>query len=167
MIVLGIDPGTHRMGYALVLGDRGKTKLLEAGILPKRTKGLRGAELLVAIKKGLDDVVRRRRPAVLSIERLYFSKNQKTALSVAEARGVALLAAAEHGLEILEYAPSEVKLGIAGHGSADKRAVQKMVSYILGGVRAHEVDDASDAIALALLALQDGRLRGGAGPVEI
>lgn len=95
------------------------------------------------------------KPDVLAIEKLYFAKNQKTALAVAQARGVILLAGKEHGLRIREYAPNEVKIGVTGYGAADKKAVLKMVRLILKRPDLSVIDDASDALALAILAANE------------
>ena len=92
---------------------------------------------------------------MLGIEKLFFAKNQKTAMAVAQARGAILLAAEEAGLTIKEYAPNEVKLGIAGYGFADKKAILKMVRLMLKKPDLAVIDDASDALALAIMACND------------
>lgn len=150
MIFLGIDPGTRRMGYGLVEKNGQKVSLVAAGILSIDSKNDHGA--LLEIKRGLSSLIDFYKPEFLAIEKLYFSKNQKTALQVAEARGVALLAGMEAGLGILEYSPNEVKSNITGYGSADKKAVLKMVGMILGQPKMKIIDDASDALALGILA---------------
>jgi crossover junction endodeoxyribonuclease RuvC len=91
-------------------------------------------------------------PEAMGIEQLFFSTNQKTAMAVAEARGVLLLAAAERGVALIEISPGEMKFNIAGYGGADKRGVQKMVRLILREPLLRVIDDASDALALAILA---------------
>jgi crossover junction endodeoxyribonuclease RuvC len=91
----------------------------------------------------------------MGIERLYFATNQKTAIAVAEARGIILLSAAEAGLPIKEYAPNEVKTGVAGYGLADKKAVLKMVKLTLGMQDLKVIDDASDALAIAIMAASE------------
>ena len=149
MIVLGIDPGTKRAGYGAVLKEGSTYTLLCAGIL--QTSAKEAADILSEIKISLDKIISDIRPDCLATEKLYFSKNQKTALAVAEARGIILLAAKEKGLPILEFSPNEVKLGITGYGMADKKDVLKMVRLILKSPNLKIIDDASDALALAIL----------------
>jgi crossover junction endodeoxyribonuclease RuvC len=148
MIVLGIDPGVRRIGYGLVQKEGPRLTCLEAGVLkvtaPKQEFALQEA------KRELFLVIRKFQPQLLAIERLFFAKNKKTALSVAEARGVVLLSAAECGIPVVEYAPNAVKLGVTGYGKADKKAVWKMVGLTLG-LQGKMIDDASDALALAIL----------------
>jgi crossover junction endodeoxyribonuclease RuvC len=153
MIILGIDPGTRRVGYGVIAKEGGKLRLLEAGILP--ISSTNDADALVETKHGIDRLVKKFKPKVLAVEKLYFSKNQKTALQVAQGRGVILLAAKEHGLTLREYGPNEVKSGVAGYGLADKRAVAKMVRLILCAPDLVVIDDATDALAIAIVASGD------------
>lgn len=149
MIILGIDPGTRRIGYGAIESERGKYKLLEAGILKIESKDDRGS--LLETKKRLEALIKKWKPGVFAIEKLYFAKNQKTAIAVAQARGAIILSAIESGLEIRELDPSEVKSGVAGYGNADKKAVFKMVKLILGLPELDILDDASDALAIAIV----------------
>lgn len=150
MISLGIDPGTRRIGYGVVRKDGGTTEYVSAGIL--RIKSSEDVSALQETKQEIDALIKKYKPDVFAIEKLFFAKNQKTAIAVAQARGVALLAAKEKGIRIKEYAPNEVKLGVAGYGFADKKAMLKMVRLILGKHDLKIIDDASDALALAILA---------------
>lgn len=150
MIALGIDPGTRRIGYGVILQEQNEAIFVEAGIMP--IKSTDDISALYELKKGLGKLIAKHEPDVLAIEKLYFAKNQKTALAVAQARGVILLAAREHGIRIREYAPNEVKMGVTGYGAADKKAVLKMVRLILKKPGLSVIDDASDALALAILA---------------
>jgi len=150
MIAIGIDPGTRRVGYGVILQERTEAIFVEAGIIAIASTDDVGA--LYETKQGLDKLIIKHKPDVLAVEKLYFAKNQKTALAVAQARGVILLAAKEHGVRIREYAPNEVKLGVTGYGAADKKAVLKMVRIILKQPGMDVIDDASDALALAILA---------------
>ena len=150
MIFLGIDPGTRRMGYGLVSRVGRETTLVDAGIIKINSKDDLGA--LLEIKKGVSELVATHKPALVAIEKLFFAKNQKTALQVAEARGVALVSCLESGAKILELSPNEVKMGLTGFGSADKKSVLKMVRLILKEPQLEVIDDASDALALAILA---------------
>jgi crossover junction endodeoxyribonuclease RuvC len=153
MISLGIDPGTRRVGFGVILQEKSTAMFIEAGIMSIKSTDNVGA--LYEIKKNLDKLITKHKPDVLAIEKLFFAKNQKTALAVAEARGVILLAAREHGIRIREYAPNEVKIGVTGYGAADKKAVLKMVRLILQKPGLSVIDDASDALALAILAANE------------
>ncbi|HVM77321.1 MAG TPA: crossover junction endodeoxyribonuclease RuvC [Candidatus Paceibacterota bacterium] len=153
MIALGIDPGTRRVGFGVILQERHEAIFVEAGVLPIASSDDPGA--LLEIKRSLDALIAKHKPDVFAVEKLYFSKNQKTALAVAQARGVILLAAQEHGIRIREYAPNEVKAGVTGYGSADKQAVLKMVRLIVKKPELSVIDDASDALALAIIAANE------------
>src|SRR6202035_2115858 len=107
---------------------------------------------LAEAKKEIDIIIKKYQPEIVVVEKLYFAKNQKTAIAVAQARGVILLAIQENGIELRECTPNEVKLGVTGYGGADKKAVLKMVKLILGKHDLDVIDDASDALALAILA---------------
>ena len=154
MIALGIDPGTRRIGYGIVAKKTDNTvRFLAAGILE-----IKSSEDIIALaetKKGIAAVIKKYKPDIIGIEKLYFAKNQKTAMSVAQARGVLLLAAYESGIPIKEYAPNEIKLGITGYGFADKKAILKMVRLILGKQDIKVIDDASDALAGAIMAINE------------
>lgn len=156
---IGIDPGTSRVGYGVVEVSANGPRLVVAGILPGASRSRAGR--LAEIHRELLVLLDKHRPAALGIEQLFFSNNQRTAMAVAEARGVLLLGAAERRIDIVELSPREVKFGIAGYGGADKRAVLKMVRLILREPELRVVDDASDALALAILA--SGKRIGGAG----
>lgn len=150
MIILGIDPGTQRVGYGVVRKTAGRLECLAAGIL-----AVRGEHPLLDIKKETARLIARFKPEVFAVEKIFFSRNQKTAMRVAEARGVLMVTALEKGLVVREYAPNEIKLGVAGYGQADKKAVLKMVRLILRAPHLMVIDDASDALAIAIFAAQD------------
>ncbi len=149
MIVLGIDPGTASLGYGLVDRTGTRLRLVDCGAfhtdadtpLPQR---------LLAIHGFLLDLIELHSPTFLAIERIFHSRNVQTALAVGHARGVVLLAAAAHGLEVREATPSEVKLAVTGSGTADKQQVGRMVQAILGLPEAPQPDDAADALAIAI-----------------
>ncbi len=153
MIALGIDPGTRRIGYGVVECNGPAITYVTAGILA--IKSFDDVPALEETKKGIDALIKKHKPDVVAIEKLFFSKNTKTALAVAQARGVILLATKERGVRIKEYTPNEVKAGVAGYGMADKKAVLKMVRLILGKPDLALIDDASDALALAILSTGD------------
>jgi len=152
MIVLGIDPGTRRVGYGLVKRVGGKIVFLAAGLLRIKSKDDTGA--LFEIKQEIDKLIRKFRPEILATEKLFFMKNQTTGLQVAQARGVILLSGREAGLHIREYGPNEIKTSLTGYGLADKKAVLKMVRLILGKPGLEVIDDASDALGIAIVATQ-------------
>jgi crossover junction endodeoxyribonuclease RuvC len=156
MIILGLDPGTTRAGYGLIQVEAGKTQLIGAGVLKVPEKGSK-ADILEAIRNAIAKLCAEHAPKVIAIEKLFFAKNRKTALAVAEARGVMLMAAREAGADIREYSPNEVKMAVTGYGSADKKAVLKMVRLILKAPDLKVIDDASDALAIALTASQNLR----------
>jgi crossover junction endodeoxyribonuclease RuvC len=147
--VLGIDPGTTGMGYALLSLDSDPARLIAHGLVSTPRLGST-AEKLLAIAEALDELIARHAPAFLALERLYFNKNVKTAMAVAEARGVALVCGARAGLAIAEYTPQEVKQSVTGSGGADKRAVQRMIIHILELPEPITQDNVADAIAIAL-----------------
>jgi crossover junction endodeoxyribonuclease RuvC len=157
VLVLGIDPGTAITGYGLVHEQDDGLSLVECGVvttpssqpLPERLK---------MIYRGLSDVVRRFEPEEAAVEELFFSRNARTALSVGQARGVALLALADAGLPIYEYKPLEVKQAVAGYGGADKRQVQEMVRMLLNLERVPQPDDAADAVAVAVCHIHSARM---------
>jgi len=147
---LGIDPGTRRIGYGIVRnGEQNSIEFVAAGIL--KIHSADDPSALVETKRGMDALIKKYKPEAIAIEKLFFAKNQKTALAVAQARGVILLAARERRVPIQEYTPNEVKSAIAGYGHADKQAILKMVRLTLGKPDLKVIDDASDALALAIL----------------
>jgi crossover junction endodeoxyribonuclease RuvC len=154
MVSLGIDPGTRRIGYGVVSGEGSTIGFIAAGILDIKSPDDPGA--LVETQREMAAIIVKYKPEIVVIEKVYFAKNQKTAIAVAQARGVILLAAKEHKLLIKECTPNEVKLGVAGYGSADKKAVAKMVRLILGKHDLAVIDDASDALAMAILGCNKG-----------
>jgi len=154
MVILGIDPGTKRAGYGLIRTEGSKLALITAGTLKVSQLGEK-ALVLQEVHTGLGKLWEEYKPDILAIEKLFFAKNRKTAIAVAEARGVIILGAEEHGITIREYSPTEVKASITGYGGADKKAVLKMVRLILRAPDLTVIDDASDALALAIVAAQD------------
>lgn len=149
MIILGIDPGFERMGCAILEKNSFGEKLIYSScLISKRTdtheKRLLG--LYLELKKVIKDYS----PDTMAIEKLFFSGNQKTAIKVAEARGVAMLIAAENNLNVFEFTPLEVKMAMTGYGRAEKDQVRKMVLAILKMNDSKKLDDEIDAIAIAL-----------------
>jgi crossover junction endodeoxyribonuclease RuvC len=154
MIALGIDPGSRRVGYGIVEKKKDNTlRFVAAGIL--KITGADDIAALAETKKEITKIIKKYRPDTLGIEKLFFAKNQRTAMAVAQARGVLILAATEAGVPIREYTPNEIKLGVTGYGLADKRAVLKMVRLLLGKNDLKVIDDASDALAGAIMAANE------------
>lgn len=151
MIVLGIDPGTAALGYGIVEATRGRLREVDHGCL-ETSPDTTLPERLLAIHALVDELLESHRPDVLAVERLFFSKNVQTAFGVGQARGVVLLAAAQHGVPVREATPNEVKSAIAGYGAADKEQVQRMVQMVLGMSERPRPDDAADALAIAVWA---------------
>ena len=156
MITLGVDPGTALLGFGLVQGDD-DPELVTFGVV-ETTKAESMPERLKRLYDAVWELIREHEPDVLAIEQLFFSRNVTTALAVGQARGVVLLAAAQHGMEVFEYKPSEVKQTIAGYGNADKPQMQEMVRILLNLREIPRPDDAADALAVALCHVQMSRL---------
>jgi crossover junction endodeoxyribonuclease RuvC len=149
VIVLGIDPGTARLGYGLVERAGSQLRLVDHGCL--ETIDDRPLERrLLLIWEGLHDLIETHHPHAMGVERLFFNKNVRTATAVGQARGVVLLAAAQHGLPVLEYGPHEVKMAVTGYGRAPKEQVQRMVQVVLSMAELPRPDDAADALAVAI-----------------
>jgi crossover junction endodeoxyribonuclease RuvC len=149
VIVLGIDPGTAALGYGIVETSRGRLREVDHGVLVTSPDvGL--PDRLLAIHALVDDLIGLHDPDLMAVERLFFSRNVQTAFGVGQARGVILLAAAQHGLPVREATPNEVKSAIAGYGAADKDQVQRMVQLVLGMTDRPRPDDAADALAIAV-----------------
>lgn len=152
MIALGIDPGSAACGFGVVASDGSNLRFVDAGTVrtdPARPEAARLAELEAV----LDRLVAEHHPDRVAVERLYFQRNVRTAMAVGQARGVALLVAARHGLAVSEPTPNEVKLAVCGNGAADKRQVAVMVGRLLGMELSGASDDATDALAVAIGAL--------------
>lgn len=149
MIILGIDPGTAMLGYGLVERTGPRLRAIDYGVI-KTPAHMELPERLESIYLSLTDLIELHAPVLVGVERLFFTKNAQTAFAVGQARGVVLLAAALHDLEIREATPNEVKVATAGHGSASKSQVARMVQAILGLADVPEPDDAADALAIAI-----------------
>lgn len=156
-IILAIDPGTTGMGFAVLDSAFEPLRLVASGLVPVPVEAT-AAERLLAIARALDDLIAHHRPVSFALERLYFNKNIRTAMAVAEARGVALLCAARAAIPVSEYTPQEVKQSVTGSGAADKKQVQRMVALILGAEPIKQ-DNVADAVAIALTHAQRVRFR--------
>lgn len=158
MIVLGIDPGTAITGYGFVK-DAGNGPALVAYGVVTTPKGLAMPERLKIIYKELTDLILLHRPASAAVEKLFFARNVTTAMTVGQARGVAILALAQANVLVGEYTPKDVKQAVAGYGGADKPQVQQMVRAILNLNEVPKPDDAADALAVAICHLHSMKLK--------
>jgi crossover junction endodeoxyribonuclease RuvC len=149
MRTLGIDPGTAIMGWGIVDEAGGALSLVGVGAFTTPA-GMPQAERLARIYADLGALIERYRPEEAAVEELFFGKNVNTAITVGQARGVALLALAQAGVSIHEYKPSEVKQAVAGYGGADKKQMQEMVRLTLRLDKVPRPDDAADALAIAI-----------------
>ena len=149
VIVLGIDPGLAHLGYGAITTDGVQSQLVEYGEV-KTEASEPMAQRLRRIFDSVCELVERRRPDYVAIETLYFAKNTKTAIQVAQARGVALAAVAVEGAEVREITPLQIKQALTGYGRAEKRQIQLMVRTVLGLAEIPRPDHAADALAAAI-----------------
>jgi len=154
MKILGIDPGSARIGFGLIKKDK-NLELLDYGVMEVANNDL------LVLAEQFDNLLKRQRPDLIAIEKLYFAKNRKTALSVAQSRGVLILKIRENKIKMAEYNPMEVKQSVTGYGLADKKAVAMMVKKILNLQELKGHDDASDALAIAITAAGDLKFKNG------
>ena len=155
MRVLGVDPAAAGpTGYGIVESDGRHCRMLHYGALRVTAKKHKEGAALQEVHTLLCGLIQEFAPDVMAVESIFSALNVRTALRLAEVRGVVLLAAAQHGVEVHSYAPREVKATIAGHGHADKRQIQIMVRAILSMSATPEPADAADALAVALCHLQ-------------
>jgi len=149
MRILGIDPGYAIMGYGLVDMNGSKYSLVGCGALTTEA-GQAMPDRLKDIYGKLMEVIAEFEPDAAAVEELFFNTNAKTAIHVGEARGAAILACANSGLEVYEYTPLQIKQALSGYGRADKNQIQQIVKSILGLPEIPKPDDAADAVATAI-----------------
>lgn len=150
MLVLGIDPGLATTGYGIIsVGGHNQYECIAYGTIVTEG-GLPDADRLIVLYDSLIELIQHHQPDTSAVEKLFFQKNVKTALSVGQARGVALLTLAQAHLPIYEYTPNEVKQTVCGYGNADKTQVQRMVQTLLQLEELPKPDDAADALAVAI-----------------
>ena len=149
MVILGIDPGYAIVGWGLVQYGRGRFRPLRFGAITTPA-GMEFGRRLDAIYNELTTLLVTHKPDALAVERLYFQNNQKTAIDVAQARGVILLAAQTAGVPVYEYTPMQVKQSVVGYGKAVKKQVQEMTRVLLHLESIPKPDDTADALALAI-----------------
>lgn len=160
MRIIGIDPGTGILGFGVVDVIGVKAKLVTGGVIttPAHTPI---DERLEEIFDGLTQIIAETKPEVMSIEKLFFSQNVTTAISVAQARGVAMLTGRKAGLPIAEYTPQQIKQTLTGYGKADKKQMQEMVRIQLGLAEVPKPDDCADALAAAITHAMMSRINHG------
>lgn len=149
MRVLGIDPGYAIVGYGVIDYEKNKFKVVEYGAITTEA----GEDMNMRFKtihEDLNSIIERTKPDFMAIEELFFNSNQKTAINVAQARGVLLLSALNHNVRIYEYTPLQVKQAVAGYGRAEKKQVQLLVKSLLGLSSVPKPDDTADALAIAI-----------------
>ncbi len=154
MIILGIDPGTATTGYGIIKQHNnrlGEFEVIDYGVITTK-KTETDAERLLAIATDLQNIIKQFKPHRVGVERLFFTNNQKTAMTVAQARGVALLTCAQARVSIFEFTPLQVKNTLCGYGQADKKQIQFMVQRTFNLKLLPKPDDAADALAIALCA---------------
>ena len=151
MTILGIDPGTATTGFGIIKQEKNKTefRILEYGII-STDKKLSDSKRLCVLGVDLESLIKKYRPDAVGVEKLFFTTNQKTAMTVSQARGVVLYTSEKHHLPILEFTPLQVKNFICGYGKADKKQVQYVVQKTFGLKKIPKPDDAADALAIAL-----------------
>ena len=159
MLVLGIDPGTATTGYGLVRDDEaGNLVAVDFGVILTPPDWSMPQRLLL-LHRRLREIILLHRPQSGAVEKLFFQRNVRTAISVGQARGIALLALAEAELPVAEYTPLEVKQAVAGYGGADKHQMQQMVRALLNLEEAPHPDDAADALAVAICHLHSAHIQ--------
>lgn len=149
MRVFGIDPGSVRTGYGCVDSDGSRHQLVTFGVIAA-APGASFPDKLHAIHRTLTQLIATHRPDCVVIENVFHAKNARSALLLGHARGVAMLAAVEADLPVVEYTPAEVKLAIVGYGRAEKAQMQQMVKLLLGLDTVPSPHDAADALAIAI-----------------
>jgi len=155
VIILGFDPGTAIVGWGVIdTGDRhdvSKARCVAYGAITT-DKGLSDSRRLVGIATGVEALLKQYTPELVSVEKLFFSRNVTTAMTVSQARGVILLLVEQQGLPVVEYNPMQVKQALTGYGKAEKKQIQEMTKLLLKLPGIPKPDDAADALAIALTA---------------
>ncbi len=154
MIILGIDPGTATTGFGIIKqskDNKSEFEILEFGVIstPKTESDQKRLKILF---DDLNYLIKKYKPNKIGVEKLFFTTNQKTAMTVSQARGVIMLTAVNHDIETLEFTPLQVKNILCGYGKADKKQVQFMIKQTFGLKQVPKPDDAADALAIALCA---------------
>jgi len=149
MKIFGIDPGSERTGYGCIESSGSRHRLIDCGILSAPARATFPEKLLV-IHRGLRALLERHRPECVAVENIFYARNVRSALKLGHARGVALLAASEASIPVVEYTPAEIKRSVVGYGRAEKPQVQAMMKLLLGLDAAPSPHDVADALAVAI-----------------
>jgi crossover junction endodeoxyribonuclease RuvC len=161
MIAIGFDPGTACIGYGVIESEPDPQAIDFGVIVTDSSQSM--AQRLLVIHSAVSELIDRHRPGAVAVESLFFAQNVTTAMTVGQARGTVLLAAAQRDVPVAEYAPSEVKQAVVGYGKADKAQIQEMVRLILGLATVPHPDDAADALAVAICHVQSAAFRSRVG----
>jgi crossover junction endodeoxyribonuclease RuvC len=151
MIILGLDPGTALVGWGAISSEGQRQQCLGYGVI-STDKSMSDSQRLVAIANGLEALIDEHKPELIAIEKLFFSQNITTGMTVSQARGVLMYIAERMGVPMVEYTPQAVKMALTGFGKAEKSQVQRMVQLLLKLPQLPKPDDAADAVAVALTA---------------
>jgi len=154
-IIMGIDPGLASTGYGLIMVSGSRMRCIDYGVIHTESAQVQGNRLLIIFDR-LTELIRTYTPAAAGIETLYFAKNVTSALSVSEARGVTLLALAQAGIPVFQYAPNAIKKAVTGIAQAEKAQVQLTVQLLLGLKTVPKPDHAADALAAAITYVNTG-----------
>ncbi len=157
MRIIGIDPGTGILGFGVIDVIKGNPKMVDAGVIRTPVHEA-DAVRLETIYSELQTIIAETKPTHMAVEKLFFARNVTTAITVAQARGVVLLAGKQAGLELAEYTPLQIKMAITGYGRADKKQIQEMVRIHLGLSEVPKPDDCADALAAALTYAQSRKV---------
>lgn len=151
MVILGLDPGTALLGWGVIEAAGPRHTSRGYGVV-STDKSMSHSKRLLAVAGGIESLLDEHKPDLVAVERLFFSRNITTAMTVSEARGVLLYVAERMGYRVVELTPQEVKVAVAGNGRADKKEVQRMVQLLLKLPEVPKPDDAADAVAVAITA---------------
>lgn len=149
MRVIGIDPGTAIVGYGIIDFENSRYSVVDYGVI-LTSKDLEVEERLEIIYTELNKILEKYKPEYMAIEDLFYFKNNKTVISVAQARGIILLAGKQNNIPLATYTPLQVKIGVTGYGKAEKKQIQLMVQKILNLKEIPKPDDAADGLAISL-----------------
>ncbi|OGY92229.1 MAG: crossover junction endodeoxyribonuclease RuvC [Candidatus Komeilibacteria bacterium RIFCSPLOWO2_01_FULL_53_11] len=150
-VILGIDPGYADTGYGVIERTRSSVRYITCGTISTK-KNMPFGDRLVSLADAFDTLIRKYSPAVIAVEKIFFAQNQKTAIDVAQARGIIIMYTARQALPLMEFTPLQVKQRLTAYGHADKRQVARMVMTLLRLRTLKEKNDAIDALAVALCA---------------
>ena len=158
-LVIGIDPGTARTGFGIIRQlPSGQLDVVDFGIISTEAGKTMSARL-ADLHASLVQIIDKHQPESSAVEKLFFQRNVSTAMSVGQAKGVAMLALAQAHISVDEYSPNEIKLAVTGYGGADKRQMQEMVKTILKMNSLPKPDDAADALAVAICHCHSRKIR--------